>query len=124
MEFVATWAADDVARLMALLHDDALPTMPAAGMGFEGAPAIGDFFATEPAHGRLDRIVHTVVGANGQPALASYVDEHGNGEHEAYGVMVLAARDDRIAGITGFPHDLETFRTLGLPLRRRGEPPA
>jgi hypothetical protein len=32
--------------------------------------------------------------------------------------MVFAIRDDRIAGITGFPHDLELFTQLGLPLRR------
>jgi hypothetical protein len=29
--------------------------------------------------------------------------------------MVFAIHGDRIAGITGFPHDLETFAQLGLP---------
>ena len=51
----------------------------------------------------------TVTRANGQPTLASYAD------HEAYGVMVFALRGDRIAGMTGFPHDLELFAQLGLP---------
>ena len=62
-------------------------------------------------HGRLDRIRHTVTRANGQPTLASYAD------HEAYGVMVFALRGNRIAGITGFPHDMELFTQLGLPAR-------
>ena len=33
----------------------------------------------------------------------------------AYGVMVLALRGERIAGITGFPRDTELFARLGLP---------
>jgi RNA polymerase sigma-70 factor (ECF subfamily) len=118
-EFLAAWAAVDIPRIIALLRDDALLTMPPAGLRFEGSQAIGQFLATEPAQGRLDRIDHSVVRANGQPALASYVDEDGSGRHEAYGVMVLAIQGDRIAGITGFPHDLEVFLDLGLPLRRR-----
>ena len=72
---------------------------------------MGEFFATQPLGGRLDRIAHTVTRAAGQPTLASYADG------EAYGVMVFALRDDRIAGITGFPHDLELFTQLGLPTR-------
>ena len=71
----------------------------------------GEFFATQPLNGRLDRITHTVTRANGQPTLASYSD------HDAYGVMVFALRADRIVSITGFPHDLEVFTQLGLPAR-------
>jgi RNA polymerase sigma-70 factor (ECF subfamily) len=119
-EFIAAWAAVDIPRIMALLRDDALLTMPPVAMRFEGSRAIGGFLATEPAGGRLDRIHHTEVRANGQPALAGYIDEDDDGRHEAYGVMVLAVQGDRIAGITGFPHDLEVFLNLGLPERRRG----
>jgi RNA polymerase sigma-70 factor (ECF subfamily) len=115
--FLDAWADVDVPRIVALLTDDALLTMPPVGARFHGPAAIGEFFATQPARGRLDRIEHTAVRANGQPALASYADEHDTGTHEAYGVMVFALRGDRIAGITGFPHDLETFDQLGLMLR-------
>jgi RNA polymerase sigma-70 factor (ECF subfamily) len=118
--FLEAWSDVDIPRIVALLRDDALLTMPPAAMRFAGAEAIGDFFATEPAQGRLERIRHTVTRANGQPALASYVDEHDAGEHDAYGVMVFAIRDDRIAGISGFPHDLELFTQLALPLRLTG----
>jgi RNA polymerase sigma-70 factor, ECF subfamily len=119
--FIDAWSDVDVARIVALLRDDALLTMPPAALRFEGAEAIGDFFATQPAQGRLDRIRHEVTRANGQPALASYVDDRESGEHEAYGVMVFAIRDDRIAGVTGFPHDLEVFTQLGLPLKLAAE---
>ncbi len=88
--------------------------MPPMALRFDGAAAISEFLATQPAQGRLDRIKHIATRANGQPTLASYADEHGTGTHEAYGVMVFAIRGHRIAGITGFPHDLETFVALGL----------
>jgi RNA polymerase sigma-70 factor (ECF subfamily) len=110
------WADVDVPRIVALLTDDALLTMPPLDMRFHGPAAIGEFFATQPAQGRLDRIKHTAVRANGQPGLAGYADEEGTGTHDAYGVMVFALRGDRIAGITGFPHDLLSFEHLGLPL--------
>ena len=119
-EFIAAWAAVDIPRIVALLHDDALLTMPPVAMRFEGSRAIGEFFASEPAGGRLERIHHAEVRANGQPALASYIHADGEGRHEAYGVMVLAIQGERIAGITGFPHDLEVFLNLGLPERRAG----
>jgi RNA polymerase sigma-70 factor, ECF subfamily len=112
--FLSAWADVDIPRIVALLSDDALLTMPPMGLRFEGATAVGEFFATQPLDGRLDRITHTVTRANGQPTLASYAD------HEAYGVMVFALRGTRIAGITGFPHDLEVFTQLGLPARSSG----
>ena len=109
--FLAAWADVDVPRIVALLSDDVLLTMPPVAMRFDGATAVGEFFATQPRDGQLDRITHTLTRANGQPALASYADQ------EAYGVMVFALRGERIAGITGFPHDLEVFTQLGLPTR-------
>jgi RNA polymerase sigma-70 factor (ECF subfamily) len=109
--FLAAWAELDVPRIINLLSDDVVLTMPPMNLRFEGAAAVGEFFATQPLDGALDRITHTLTRANGQPTLASYAD------HEAYGVMVLALRGDRIAGITGFPHALEVFTQLGLPTR-------
>jgi RNA polymerase sigma-70 factor (ECF subfamily) len=115
--FLEAWADVDVPRIVALLSDDALLTMPPIDIRIHGAAAIGEFFATQPAGGRLARIRHTVTRANGQPTLASYADEEDTGTHDAYGVMVLAVQGDRLAGIMGFPHDLELFSQLGLPAR-------
>ena len=114
-EFLDAWAEVDVPRIVALLSDDALLTMPPVDIRIRGAEAIGEFFATQPARRPTARIRHTVTRANGQPTLASYADEQDTGTHDAYGVMVLAVQGDRIAGITGFPHDLELFAQLGLP---------
>lgn len=115
-EFLDAWAMVDIPRIVALLTDDALLTMPPVDMRFHGPEAIGEFFATQPAQGRLERIKHVQTRANGQPALASYADEDDTGTHDAYGVMVFAIRGDLIAGITGFPRQPELFTQLGLGL--------
>jgi RNA polymerase sigma-70 factor (ECF subfamily) len=109
--FLSAWADVDIPRIISLLADDVVLTLPPMNLRFEGATAVGEFFATQPMDGALDRITHTVTRANGQPTLASYAD------HEAYGVTVFALRGDRIAGITGFPHDLAVFTQLDLPTR-------
>jgi RNA polymerase sigma-70 factor (ECF subfamily) len=113
-EFLAAWEAIDIDRIVALLTDDALLTMPPLDMRFHGASEVGDFFATQPAEGRLERIRHVEVRANGQPGLASYADERDTGTYDAYGVMIFAIRGDRIAGITGFPRDADLFARFGL----------
>jgi RNA polymerase sigma-70 factor (ECF subfamily) len=114
--FQDAWRAVDIDGIVALLMDDALLTMPPEAMRFEGARAIGQFFATVPLEGRLDRIRLVPARANGQPALAAYAENDESGEHEAYGVMVFAVDGARIAGITGFPQRPDLFRRLGLPI--------
>lgn len=113
--FQEAWAAVDIPGIVALLTDDALLTMPPEGLRFEGSARIGDFFATVPLSGRLDRIPLLAARANAQPALAAYADEDGDGVVDAYGIMVFAIRGDRIAGITGFPRRPDLFARLGLP---------
>jgi RNA polymerase sigma-70 factor (ECF subfamily) len=113
--FQDAWKAVDIDGILALLTSDALLTMPPEGMRFEGASAIAEFFGTVPLDGRLDRIRLVPRRANGQPALAAYAESPEAGSYEAYGVMVFAIDGERIAGITGFPRQLELFARLGLP---------
>ena len=113
--FQEAWAAIDIDGIVALLSDDALLTMPPEALRFEGSAQVGAFFATAPLGGHLDRIQLVATRANGQPALAAYADEHGDGVFDAYGVMVFAINGDRIDGITGFPQQPALFTRLGLP---------
>jgi RNA polymerase sigma-70 factor (ECF subfamily) len=76
--------------------------------------AIGEFFGTGPAGGRLDRIRLVETRANGQPGLAAYIREDDEGDHDAYGVMVMTIADGRVAAITGFP-GAAAFEPFGLP---------
>jgi RNA polymerase sigma-70 factor (ECF subfamily) len=104
----------DIAALVALLADDCLLTMPPEPFRFEGRDAVGGFFATVPLGGRLDLLPLVPAHANGQPVLAAYADERGDGIRRAYGVMVFAVTGDQIGGITGFAQRPELFSRLGL----------
>jgi RNA polymerase sigma-70 factor, ECF subfamily len=117
--FVAAWDDVDVDAIVSLLAGDALMTMPPVPMRVEGPGAIGDFFRTVPASGDLRRIRLVPTASNRQPALAAYYDEAGDGTFAAYGLMVLALRNGRIAGITGFADVGEILPRLGLPERLR-----
>jgi RNA polymerase sigma-70 factor, ECF subfamily len=109
--FVAAWEAVDVDAMVELLRDDAVMTMPPDPMRLAGPDAIGEFFRTVPAGGALERIRVVPTRANGQPAVAAYLDE------QAYGVMVFALEGDSVASITGFAGYPELFPELGLPLQ-------
>lgn len=113
--FVEAWEAVDVPRLISLLSDDALLTMPPEPMWLVGREAIGGFFSTVPAGGDLTRMWLVPTAANGQPALAAYFSEAPGAPYAAYGVMVFALAGDAIAGITGFAGYPQLFPALGLP---------
>ncbi len=112
--FADAFEAGDIPAIVALLSDDALLTMPPELYQFSGAAAIGRFFATVPAGGRLDRLRLVHTRANAQPALAAYLRDSADGRLHAYGIMVLTIDGDRIVAITGFP-DRSVFRHFGLP---------
>jgi RNA polymerase sigma-70 factor, ECF subfamily len=117
--FVDAWEAVDIERLTSLLATDSLMTMPPEAMHFVGPAEIGGFFATVPMDGRLDLIRLLGVRANGQPALAAYVQESPAEPLRAYGIMVFAVDADHIAGITGFAGYPELFPVSELPTELR-----
>jgi RNA polymerase sigma-70 factor, ECF subfamily len=112
--FVDAWEAVDIEGMTALLAGDALMTMPPEPMHVDGPAEIGGFFATVPMDGRLDLIRLRATRANGQPALAAYVQDSPAEPFRAYGIMVFAHEGDRIAGITGFARYPELFPVFGL----------
>lgn len=117
--FQDAWDTVDIDGIVALLAGDALMTMPPEGVRISGAVEIGQFFATQPLEGRLDRIRLRLGSANGQPTLAAYAEDTADGRFGAYGLMVFAIEGDRIAGITGFPQR-ELFTRLGFPVELEG----
>jgi ketosteroid isomerase-like protein len=63
-------AAVDVERIVALLTDDAILTMPPIDVRIAGGAAVGEFFATEPLGGQIERIALVPTRASGQPGFA------------------------------------------------------
>jgi RNA polymerase sigma-70 factor (ECF subfamily) len=112
--YIEAWESADIPGLVALMREDAVMTMPPDPTVFLGRQAIGDFFATVPADGALDRIPLLPTRANRQPAVGAYFPDHGAGVYRPYGIMVLTVDGDAIAEITGCA-DPSVFPLLGLP---------
>jgi RNA polymerase sigma-70 factor (TIGR02960 family) len=112
--FTEAFEAGDVPKVVALLTDDALLTMPPEPLEYEGPDAIGRFLSTVPAGGELKRFRLVPTRANGQPAFGCYLRDPHAPIARAYGLMVLALKGSRVAAITGFP-DTSVFRSFGLP---------
>jgi RNA polymerase sigma-70 factor, ECF subfamily len=114
--FMQAWQRCDIDGLAALLREDAVLHMPPLPVRYVGRQAVAGFFATVPAEGRLDRIRLVASRANGQPALAAYL-QGDDGASDAYGVMVLTVAGDAIQAVTGF-QDASLFHAFGMPLTR------
>ena len=103
----------DVDRLIALLTDDALMTMPPQPIEVHGPAAIAQFLQEREwwAAGRT-RLLPT--RANGQPAFGMYLRDPHAPIARAHGIVVLTLAGDRIAHITRFA-DTSLFARFGLP---------
>jgi len=105
----------DADALVALLTEDVSWSMPPMAHWYAGLDAVREFAVHVPLVCGAWR--HSAVTANGQPAVASWLDVDGSGLYTAWSVDVLTLRDDRIAAITSFvgPHHHARF---GLPTSR------
>jgi RNA polymerase sigma-70 factor (ECF subfamily) len=112
--FAEAFESGDVDRLVAMMTDDALLTMPPQPLEYQGHDAIAAFlsdrFATHA--GRRARLVAT--RANGQPAFGHYIDDATCPVGRFFGVLVLTLEGDRIAAITRFG-DTGVLPRFGLP---------
>jgi RNA polymerase sigma-70 factor (TIGR02960 family) len=103
----------DVDRLVALLTDDALMTMPPQPIEVHGPAAIREFFLEREWWGTVAaRMVPT--RANGQPAFGLYLRDPHAALLRAHSIVVLTVADDGIAHITRFG-DLSLLARFGLP---------
>ena len=93
--------------------------MPPAPLAYRGRQAIAAFVATVPAGGNLPAFRLVPLQANLQPAVAAYLRDGATAR--AYGIMVLAIRNDAVGEITGFS-DPSLFPLFGLP-RETAWPP-
>ena len=111
--FADAFEAADTDRLVALLTEDALLTMPPEPLEYQGHAAIAEFFQSRPWWGtRTARLVPTY--ANNQPAFGYYhADPHAPVAY-AHSLVVLTMAGDKICAITRFG-DTNLFPQFGLP---------
>ena len=116
-QYVAAWEAADSTRLVALLREDAVMTMPPLPAWYVGRAAIQLFLDTllfrGHAHGRF-RL--TATHANSSPAFALYQRDD-DGIYRSAALQVLTIAQGQIAQIDDFlVHDDGLFSRFGLPL--------
>jgi RNA polymerase sigma-70 factor (ECF subfamily) len=116
-EYVQAWDAADIARLIALLKDDAMWIMPPLPAWYRGREAIHAFIVTQvlaaSARGVGRRYIPT--RANGQPAMAIYHRSQASEACQAVGLQVLTVDESawQIAQVTTFMKP-ELFSRFGL----------
>jgi RNA polymerase sigma-70 factor, ECF subfamily len=99
--YVDAWDRGDVDAVVEMLTEDASFSMPPLRTWFGGREAIRIFLAGWPLSG-LWQWRHTLVRANGQPALAFYAWDPEQQTHLPFALNVLTLRDKRISDVTAF----------------------
>jgi RNA polymerase sigma-70 factor (ECF subfamily) len=119
--YVDAFERYDIDALVALLHEDAVQSMPPFAMWLQGATNIGAWMVEPgPSGCRGSRLVPT--SANGCPAFGQYRRDPAGG-YAPWALQVLEVSGGRVAGMQFFlafmaPERL--FPAFGLPLHLDG----
>jgi RNA polymerase sigma-70 factor (ECF subfamily) len=113
-EFAEAFENGDIDRVVSLLTDDALLTMPPQPLEYQGPETIAAFLNDRFAShaGRRVRLVPT--RANSQPAFGHYIDDAHSSVGHYFGIIVLTLDNDRISALTRFG-DTGILPHFGLP---------
>ncbi|MFF9337466.1 sigma-70 family RNA polymerase sigma factor [Streptomyces albogriseolus] len=117
--YVAAFEGYDMSALTALLHEDAIMTMPPFDLWLTGADDITGFMATLGAACAHSKLVPVEV--NGLPGFAQYKPDPENGGYAPWAVQALEISDGRITGFHCFLDTQRWFPLFGLPLRLEAE---
>jgi len=109
--YVDAFERYDITALVALLHDDAVMSMPPYDFWLEGAQEMGRWFVGPGSGCEGSRLIAT--SANGCAAFGSYKPD-GEGGHVPFAVQVIEISGDRIVGHHNFL-DPALFPLFGLP---------
>ncbi|MEU0602784.1 sigma-70 family RNA polymerase sigma factor [Streptomyces sp. NPDC006393] len=117
--YVKAFEGYDMTALTALLHEDAVMTMPPFDLWLTGSADITGFMTTLGAACAGSRLLP--VRANGLPGFAQYKPDPEKGGFTPWAVQVLEISDGRILGFHCFLDTQRWFPLFGLPLRLEGE---
>jgi len=111
--YVAAFERYDVTALVALLHEDAVMSMPPYDFWLRGPVEMGRWFLGRGIGCRGSRLV--AVAANGQAAFGSYRPDPAGG-WAPWAIQVLDVAGGKIVGHHNFL-DTDLFAFFGLPAR-------
>ncbi|MFJ4535786.1 sigma-70 family RNA polymerase sigma factor [Streptomyces tibetensis] len=117
--YVAAFEGYDMTALTALLHEDAVMTMPPFDLWLTGTRDITGFMTTLGAPCAGSRLVPVQV--NGLPGFAQYKPDPDNGGFMPWAVQVLEISDGRITGFHCFLDTQRWFPLFDLPLHLEAE---
>ncbi|MFE9608654.1 sigma-70 family RNA polymerase sigma factor [Streptomyces sp. NPDC006012] len=117
--YVKAFEGYDMTALTALLHEDAIMTMPPFDLWLRGPAEMAGFMTTIGASCAGSRL--RPVQANGLPAFAHYKPDPENGGFSPWAVQVLEMSDGRITGMHCFLDTARWFPLFGLPLHLEAE---
>jgi RNA polymerase sigma-70 factor (ECF subfamily) len=118
--YVAAFEGYDMTALTALLHEDAVMTMPPFDLWLTGHDDITGFMTTLGSACEGSRLVPVQV--NGLPGFAQYKPDPEQGGYASWAVQVLEISDGRLTGFHFFLDTERWFPLFGLPLRLEAEP--
>uniref|UniRef100_UPI0031D27BE2 sigma-70 family RNA polymerase sigma factor n=1 Tax=Streptomyces hawaiiensis TaxID=67305 RepID=UPI0031D27BE2 len=117
--YVAAFEGYDMTALTALLHEDAVMTMPPFDLWLTGTRDITGFMTTLGAPCAGSRLVPVQV--NGLPGFAQYKPDPEKGGFIPWAVQVLEISDGRITGFHCFLDTQRWFPLFDLPLHLEAE---
>ncbi|QQM41210.1 sigma-70 family RNA polymerase sigma factor [Streptomyces liliifuscus] len=117
--YVAAFEGYDMTALTALLHEDAVMTMPPFDLWLSGPEDITGFMTTLGAPCANSHLVPVAV--NGLPGFAQYKPNPETGGYTAWAVQVLETSEGRITGFHCFLDTQRWFPLFGLPLDLEGD---
>jgi RNA polymerase sigma-70 factor (ECF subfamily) len=114
-KYVRAFEAYDIEALTALIHDDAIQSMPPYDMWLAGRDNIFSWWWGPGIGCKGSRVIPT-LDANGCPAFGQYKPSAAGG-YEPWALQVLQLRDGQIAELTFFLATDTLFPLFGLPQR-------
>ncbi|MFE7975248.1 sigma-70 family RNA polymerase sigma factor [Streptomyces shenzhenensis] len=117
--YVRAFEGYDMTALTALLHEDAVMTMPPFDLWLRGPADMTGFMTTLGSACAGSRL--RPVEANGLPAFAHYKPDPEKGGFSAWAVQVLEVSEGGISGLHCFLDTARWFPLFGLPLQLEAE---
>jgi RNA polymerase sigma-70 factor (ECF subfamily) len=114
--YVAAFEAYDIDRLTALLHEDAIQSMPPFSLWLRGRDDIFTWWLGPGIGCKGSKMLPAAVAANGAPAWGQYKPSPSGG-YDPWALQVLRVVDGRIAELTFFLDTAKLFPAFGLPER-------
>lgn len=113
-QYLSAFEAYDITRLTALLHEDAVLSMPPYDLWLQGHEDIAAWHLNQGIGCKGSRLLPTT--ANGMPAFGQYRPrEDGRPGWSPWALQVLEVSDGKIVGLNAFLDTARWFPLFGLP---------